>query len=149
MNKSIVVALGSAIVGALTAFGFFRFIVRPAAGPPGPCPGGDRHCIEVSVITVNGQSQIAPIPDHDVHDPGATISWMIATPGYTFPNNGIAFDKTGNPPSTSTEFINLHRVGNGTFRCTDRKNALGTFGYTVRLDGFPAVAPLDPFIVNR
>jgi hypothetical protein len=143
-----VVGLASALIGALIVFGYFMFVVRPS-GPSRPCPGSDRHCIEVSVVTVNGQPRIHDIPDHIVTDQGATISWMIATPGYTFPDDGIAFDKPGNPPTTSTEFVNLHRQGNGTFRCNDRKNNLGTFGYTVRLDGSPPVAPLDPFIVNR
>jgi hypothetical protein len=148
MNKTVFAAVLSAIAGALIVFGYFTF-VAPPPGPPRPCPGGDRHCLEVSVIVVDGRPQIAPIPDLEVRDQGATISWMIATPGYTFPDAGIAFDKPSNPPSTSTEFVNCHRQGNGTFRCTDRKNTLGKFGYTVKLEGSPAVAPLDPFIINR
>jgi hypothetical protein len=103
MNKTISAAVLSAIVGALIVFGYFKFVAAPP-GPPHPCPGGDRHCIEVSVIVVDEKPQIAPIPDLEVRDQGATISWMIATPGYTFPDQGIAFDKPSNPPSTPTDF---------------------------------------------
>jgi len=149
VNKSLIVAIGAAIVGALIVVTYNKLV--PLAPPPGACPGGDPHCIEVHVITVNGQAQIAPIADHYVRDPGAVISWMIGTSGYTFPSDGIAFNKASNPPPTSTEFINCHNAGADKFQCTDRKQSLGTFGYTVKLDasGVPPVSSLDPFVINN
>ena len=135
------------MVGALVVLAYFKF-VAPPAGSSNPCPGGERHCIPVYVITVGGKPKIADIPDHEVRDQGAAIFWKIGTPGYTFPVNGIAFDKPSNPPSTPTEF-NCNVQGNDTFKCIDKKNNLGTFGYTVKLQGSPAVPPLDPYIINN
>ena len=157
MNKSVLVAGGAAIAGALIVLVlvYFNFIAPPG-GPPSPCPGGDPHCIVVNVITVQGQPQIDAIPAHYVHDPGVVISWMIGpegySEGYSFPADGIAFNKPSNPPTTSTEFVNCHTAGAKKFVCTDKHNSVGAFGYSVKLDAAPGVGPvatLDPFIINR
>jgi hypothetical protein len=148
--RNLFVAIAGVIIGGVIALAYVLFVPNALLGLPGSqrtvC-GGDPHCLEVSVIPVGGQLQIAPIADHIEQDQGVVIFWKIATPGYRFPANGIAFNKPGNP-APHAEF-NCGPVSNTTFRCTDRNQSKGTFGYTVTLDGVPPVPPLDPYIINN
>jgi hypothetical protein len=148
MSRSAASAVGGLVVGALAAVVYFMLLTPT---PQGPCPGGDRHCIPVYVISVDGKARIAPIADHDVREQDAVITWSIGTAGYKFPSSGIAFAKPGNPPVTSTE-IRCHPAGDTRFVCTDRHTTLDKFGYIVTLEpvgGAPAVDPLDPWVINR
>jgi hypothetical protein len=150
MNKSVASAIGGLVVGALAAVVYFMLLTPT---PQSPCPGGDKYCIPVYVRVFDGNLRISPIPDKDVYDRGAVITWSIErNSGYTFPNDGIAFDKPGNPSGTSAEMINCHPAGDTKFVCTDRHTTLNRFGYTVKLvpvGAAPAVGPLDPWIINR
>ena len=143
MKTNWVFALVGLIIGGLIILAYQRF--NPPAGPPSPC-GGSPHCHDVYVVTVNGQPQILPIPDDTVHDQGVVIFWKIATPGYTFPSNGIAFNKPAFPTPAGEFECSL--VTSTTFRCIDHYHNQGKFGYTVTLGGSPAVQALDPFIIN-
>jgi hypothetical protein len=151
MNKTVVIAVGAAIVGALAVIAYNALVT--ALPPPGvragPCAGSNPHCIDVNVITVGGQAQIALIPDHKVNNNGVDIDWAIATQGYTFPANGITFvNKPGMPLPAANEF-SCSLFNSTTFRCKDTHHTMGTFGYTVTLSGSPAAPPLDPYILNH
>src|SRR5262245_11892155 len=124
MNKSVVMTVGGLIVGALAAVIYFTLL---APAPADPCRG-EKHCIPVYVIIVDGKAKIQDIADHEVREQGAVITWRIGTDNYNLPNNGIAFDKPGNPPGTSAEFIDCHTAGEKKFVCTDRHNTLNKFG---------------------
>jgi hypothetical protein len=147
MSRNVLVAVGGAIVGALIVFFYIKFIPPIPIPTPGPCAGSNPHCLVVSVITVNGQPQIAQIPDHPVHDQGAAIFWEIGSQGYSFPETGIAFNKQSAPTPTG-EFA-CAPVNTRTFKCIDAYHTKGTFGYTITLEGSPQAPPLDPFIVNN
>jgi hypothetical protein len=144
---NIFVAIAGAIIGGLIAIVYVLFVPNALPGSPRTACGGSPHCIDVSVITVGGKPQIALIADEPVHDQGVAIFWKIATPGYRFPANGIEFNKPANP-APAGEF-NCAPAGGTAFRCIDRYQNKGTFGYTVTLDGDPRVPPLDPFIINN
>ena len=136
-------------------------VLRPILFPPSPlpppvaglCANPSDRCIEVLVVTVAGQPQIAPVGTVSLPGQGA-IFWTIGTPGYTFPANGIDFANPGGNPSTkpvapSGEFSCGPMPGNAVFKCIDRHGSMGTFGYKVTLSGSPAVQPLDPWIINN
>jgi hypothetical protein len=148
MRTNVLVAIAGVIVGGLIVLVYY--VLVPFRVPaPSPC-GGSPHCIDVSVIMVGGQPQIPTIADENVHNQGVPIFWKIATPGYSFQNNGIVFSKPGYPPPPPGEFT-CGPIGNSpftTFKCIDQYHAKGKWAYTVTLDGSPVVPPLDPFIIN-
>ncbi len=69
------------------------------------------------------------------------ITWQVATPGYTFSENGIAIADGGEFDCRPTE-------GRRRFVCNNKHSKPGTYKYTITLIGFPFVFPLDPWIVN-
>jgi hypothetical protein len=147
MNKTVVIAVGAAITVVVAVL--IYTVQGPSfaqPGPPGPCAGGNPHCI---VVTVTGQA-INGIPNHQVHENHSVdIDWVIETQGYTFPANGIAFvDKPGVPLPDPNEF-SCSLFNSTTFRCKDKRHTPGTYGYTVTLSGSPAVQPLDPQVINN
>jgi hypothetical protein len=150
MNKTVVIVVGAAIavVVAILIYNAKGPASGLPGGTPGPCAGSNPHCI---VVTVSGGA-IVPIPDQDVnevHDHSVNIDWVIATPGYTFPANGITFTgKPGMPLPDPNEF-SCSLFNTTTFSCKDRNHTQGKFGYTVTLSGSPAVPPLDPYVINH
>jgi hypothetical protein len=145
MRTNVFVAVVGLIIGGLIVLLYNMFVALPAR-PLSPC-GGSPHCLDVSVISVGGQPQIVPIADEPVHDQGVMIFWKIATPGYSFPINGIAFNKPAFP--TPSGELTCAPVNSTTFRCKDSYHTMGKFGYIVTLEGSPAAPPLDPFIINN
>jgi hypothetical protein len=142
-NKSGLVAIGGAIVGALLVVLYFM-VIQPA---PLACNSA-ANCIPVYVINVNGKRQIQSIPDFERHGQGA-IFWQIQTAGFTFPSDGIKFDKTPLPPEGEfTECAVMPGFDGKKFKC-NAKGTRGTYGYTVKVTGSVAVPPLDPFVVNN
>jgi hypothetical protein len=155
MNKNVVVAIVSAIVGAsivLIYRALLPFPPPPPPPPPGPCTAANEHCIEIKVISVHGKPQIASIADEPVHAAGAVIFWTIKNTGsqnYSFADdNAIDFRKQ-DAPTPPNEFTPCGKMNGTTFKCIDKYNNKGTFGYWVKLDGSPPVDSLDPFIINN
>jgi hypothetical protein len=150
MRNNVLSAIGGLIVGALLVFLYFTGLAPLTGGRPGPCPGNP-HCIAISVSA----GVIAQIPDHQVHDAGAVIYWYIATAGYSFPDKGIDFYPTPPKPAPNQappgEFKNCGPMpqDNTTYKCIDAYHTMGKFGYTVTLNGSPAVTPLDPYVINN
>jgi hypothetical protein len=156
MNKSLGVTIAAAIVGAALAL-ILKHVLFPTPPLTGPCSSGQDHCKVVRVITVAGQPQIQAISDERFTAAGVMF-WEIETAGYTFPAKGIDFypATTTKLPATAApagEFFNCNPMpGNTVYKCNDKYTPggpPGPFGYTVTLDGSPAVAPLDPYILNN
>ncbi len=73
-----------------------------------------------------------------------TVTWHAPVKfNYTFGANGIVIEKKGN------EFVDCKPAVDGrSFSCLNKHTKPGTYKYTVTLDGKPAIAPLDPALVN-
>jgi len=132
MRKTVLVAVVSALV--LTACACNPPIITNTTGA------------NASVSVANGK--IVVVPDPLSFGPGTQnvlITWQLpSSSGYTFPNDGIVISNPGD------EIVNCHRVQNGLgFLCTNRHSKKGTYKYTIKVEGSPAVPPLDPVIVNN
>jgi len=159
MNKSVVAGIVSVVVGVALAYGAGELVVAHAQQPGGPgCPpglGDKDRCIEVTVTMTGGQPTIQAIPDQTMSAPGA-IWWHVKnSPGYSFPNDGIDFANPGAkaaaPANTFTQ-CGPQPPGNQRFKCVNNHpvaDPTHPYGYKVTLSGSPAVAPLDPFVVNN
>jgi hypothetical protein len=160
MGKNVIVAVVSAIIGALLVVIYQGLVpVPPIPGPIGKAPCGnkeEKHCIPVYVIMVGDTYEVQRIGNVEVKD-GGPIFWEIVSPGYTFPTTGalkgIDFEKTAKEnKAPDGEFSDCAPMpgpnGKDTkFRCTFRGNK-GKFPYDVHIDGPGNPKPLDPFIVN-
>jgi len=158
MNKNVVFGILGILLGAAGAYALLD-IIRPfPPAPPTPnCPGGlgaSDRCIEVAVITVGGQPQIAPIADVTMSAQGA-IWWVIKTSGYTFPANGIDFANPGTKlaaPAGTFSGCTPMPPNDQRYKCVNshpQASPTTPYGYKVTLSVSPAVTPLDPFIVNN
>ena len=151
MGKSVLIAISSAIVGALL---LFILLPKPAPVPTvsGPCKSGDKHCIPVYVIMVGDEYQVQGIANVEVRE-GGPIFWELGNRGYTFPEKGINFAEPGKPNAAPAgEFDRCapmpgYNGPNTKFRCTFG-GSKGKFPYKVSVDGPGTPKPLDPYIVN-
>jgi hypothetical protein len=151
MGKNLLIAIGSAIVGALL---LFVLLPKPAPAPPvaGPCKSGEKFCIPVYVIMVGDEYQVQQIANVTVSE-GGPIFWELADRNYTFPGNGIDFDTPGKgtaaPKGEFKECAPMPGFNgpNTKFRCTFG-GSKGKFPYKVNVDGLGTPKPLDPYIVN-
>jgi hypothetical protein len=153
--KNILVGIAGLIVIALILIFFFHG--RPSGVKVLAGCGGGPYCVEVSVDPGGGKPFIKPIDTKEVKGNGVDLTWKVVTPGYTFAANGIEFvgktiGGTYFPPPPAGEFTcPKPDVKNDTYKCHDKHEKLGPFGYKVTLDSTPPalpVAPLDPFILN-
>jgi hypothetical protein len=149
MGKNVLVAIGSAIVGALL---LFVLLPKPAPQVPGPCKSGEKFCIPVYVIMVGDEYQVQGIANVEVKE-GGPIFWELGNANYTFPANGIDFDTPGKgtaaPKGEFKECAPMpgYNGPNTKFRCTFG-GSKGKFPYKVNVDGLGTPKPLDPYIVN-
>jgi hypothetical protein len=163
MRTNVFVAVGGLIVGIVIALVLVPLLFPPPPIAKGPCSGGNPndHCIDVMVIMVGGQPQIALIADEQMKARGE-IFWTIKnSPGYSWPANGIDFANPGGTPATKPvapagEFTNCGPMpGNTTFKCHNGHGTIGSFGYKVTLATLtttpptPPVPSLDPWIINN
>ncbi|MFN2646158.1 MAG: hypothetical protein ABR570_14305 [Burkholderiales bacterium] len=85
-----------------------------------------------------------------IRDSGApTIKWKLRDPDYKLERIEFQPDSKGNNPASGCE-ANLNDESESS--CINNTSVVGTFKYTIRVapkTGAPAVAPLDPTIVNR
>jgi hypothetical protein len=96
-------------------------------------------------VSVNCAATCAAAVDHDrvLSRRNGKIDWVLETPGYTFNRtNGIVF------PSAPEKFP-CHVEADGRRYSCDNNAGPGEYKYTVNLVGSPAVAPLDPWVVNN
>ena len=72
------------------------------------------------------------------------FGWQWASDsGYTFPKDGIVINDAGD------EIIECRPAQGGlSFSCLNKHAKPGKYKYTIKLEGSPAVPPLDPIIVN-
>lgn len=72
------------------------------------------------------------------------FAWQLARDsGYTFPKDGVVIKDAGD------EIVECHPEQGGlSFSCLNKHTKPGKYKYTVKLEGSPAVAPLDPVLVN-
>jgi hypothetical protein len=111
------------------------------------CNSAQQCRVNVEVACVQGACSMSV--DHPrVFARGNDIVWLVVNkPGqsYVFPNDaGIAF-KT----EAGRNVFRCHAEANGDrYACMNRRTP-GTYEYGIRLNGSPAVPPLDPRIVNH
>jgi len=152
VKKTVIVAVMAAIVVASIVI-IYDAVVRNEPASAG-CQASQPNCIDVKVIPVGGTPVIQPIPVLKV-SAAAVITWKIVTDGYTFAGGGIDFytiTKQGHVATPAGEFHHCQVIANGrAFQCEDahQHSEPTGYGYTVTLQGSPAVAPLDPFVVNN
>ena len=132
MKKSVLVATVSALV--LTACACNPLDVRNT----------NPHYPNVSVV--DGK-YIVVVPDplyFPKADQNFKITWQLpADSKYTFPRDGIVINDAGD------EFPDCHQEQNGLrFACMNKHAKPGTYKYTIKVEGSPAVRPLDPVIMN-
>ena len=72
------------------------------------------------------------------------VTWHVPSKfNYTFGANGIVIEGRGN------EFTDCVPATDGkSFSCLNRHTKPGQYKYTITLEGKPAIAPLDPILVN-
>jgi hypothetical protein len=72
------------------------------------------------------------------------INWQLPPDSkYTFPKDGIVVN------DARDEITDCRPEKNGlAFSCLNRHSKPGKFKYTIKVDGSPAVPPLDPIIIN-
>lgn len=72
------------------------------------------------------------------------ITWQLPPDSkYTFPKDGIVINDAGD------EFPDCHQEQNGLrFACMNKHSKPGKYKYTIKVEGSPAVPPLDPVVVN-
>lgn len=111
------------------------------------CNSAQQCRVNVEVTCAQGTCSMTV--DHPrVFARGNDVVWIIVNrPGqsYAFNNDaGIAF-KT----DAGRNVFRCHAEANGNRYACMNRGALGTFEYGIRLNGSPAVPPLDPWIVNH
>jgi hypothetical protein len=98
------------------------------------------------VSVAGGKITVAPEPLQFAKDKhNVKITWQLpaGTP-YTFPKDGIVIGDGGD------EFPDCHPEQNGQrFACMNKHNKPGKYKYTIKVDGSPAVPPLDPIVINE
>ena len=110
------------------------------------CNSAQQCRVEVRVGCKQGACRIAV--DHPrVAARGNDVVWVVVNrsgQSYAFADDsGIAF-KSG----AGRDTFRCHAEANGSrYACVNRRTP-GTFEYGIRLVGAPAVAPLDPWVVN-
>lgn len=72
------------------------------------------------------------------------FKWQLASDSkYTFPKDGVVIK------DADTEIVECHPEQGGlAFSCLNKHAKPGRYKYTIKLEGTPAVPPLDPIIVN-
>ena len=143
MCKSNVLAV--LVLLALAGGGFVSSAAAQPAG--GLCTKPNEHCITVTIgKDASGAGKIGvdvPQIACDGTEPRDLLgrSKTQVRRSTRFPNNGIEFKS----PAGKQEF-KCGPNGNSkvVFRCTDPNKTKGTFEYGVKVDGAPAVPPLDP-----
>ena len=72
------------------------------------------------------------------------VTWKLpADSKYKFPKDGVVIKDAGE------EITDCRPAQDGlSFSCLNRHTKPGKYKYTVRLEGSPAIAPLDPVVVN-
>lgn len=72
------------------------------------------------------------------------VTWHVSPDSkYTFGKDGIVV------ADAREEIVDCRAAPDGmSFSCLNRHTKAGKYKYTVKLDGTPAVAPLDPTMVN-
>ncbi len=72
------------------------------------------------------------------------VTWKLPVDSkYKFPKDGVVIKDAGE------EIVDCRPAQDGlSFSCLNRHTKPGKFKYTVRLEGTPAIAPLDPVVVN-
>ena len=72
------------------------------------------------------------------------FAWQLPPDSqYTFPRDGVVVKDAGD------EIVDCHPEQNGLgFSCLNKHTKPGKYKYTIKLDGLPAVPPLDPIIDN-
>jgi hypothetical protein len=167
MNKSVLAGIAGVVIGIAVAYLLLDKIRPPAPPPPPPppvaavsCPGAGANdrCVEVAVVMVGGQPQIASIPDVAMPSQGV-IFWVSSTTGWTFPADGIDFANPGTPPPGSPpktvapagEFFNCGQMppGNSRYKCNNKHGSNGTYAYKVTVVNGGTTLTLDPFVVNN
>jgi hypothetical protein len=119
--------------------------VAPGAGKKLACLGAQCR-VQVSVDCFLGIFCRIAVDSDTIDVPrgnSPVLEWEVVTPGYAFADNGIAINDAGDEITC--------RPGEGTrqrFVCNNKHTKPGTYKYTIRLTGWPAVLPLDPWIVN-
>lgn len=132
MKKSVLVAAVSALV--LTGCACNPLDVRKIdPHNPGVFVVNDKY------IVVNQEPLYFPKGTQDVR-----ITWQLPSDSkYTFPRDGIVIKDAGD------EFADCHPEPNGLrFSCLNKHSKPGTYKYTIKVEGSPAVPPLDPIILN-
>lgn len=73
------------------------------------------------------------------------INWQLpADSKVRFPKDGIVFDRTA-----IEEIVDCRIDKEGlVFSCLNRHTKPGKYKYTIKVEGNPAIAPLDPTVVN-
>jgi len=104
------------------------------------------------VVTVEQGRIVVDVPRLHVAGANHVIFWNIDNDtgqGYTFPADGIRFTSQ----NAGDQIWSCDRVIPTRFRCKGGKSpgggAMLEFKYVVSVAGTPAVAPLDPFVVNN
>jgi hypothetical protein len=136
MNKYLVSVAAALMLSACATHGFDGH-----AG--GMCNEANTHCVQV---TVSGGTIAVDREKLRVRGPSHVIFWRINNAGgqnYSFPANGIDFDT-----DSGKKQFSCVRQQPTVFRCLDPNSERGEFKYTVRLEGSPAVKPLDPWVIN-
>jgi hypothetical protein len=72
------------------------------------------------------------------------INWQLPPDSkYTFPKDGIVVN------DAREEIVDCRVEKNGlAFSCLNRHTKPGKYKYTIKVEGSPAVAPLDPIVIN-
>jgi hypothetical protein len=132
MKKSVLVAAASALV--LTACACNTLNVRKI-DPQNP----GVFVVDSSYIVVDQEPLYFPKGKQNV-----TITWQLPSDSrYTFPKDGIVIKDAGD------EFPDCHPEQNRLrFACMNKHSKPGKYKYTIKVEGSPAVAPLDPTVLN-
>lgn len=132
-------ALASGLVALV-----FAAQAQQQAGPP-PCTASGNCTVQVRV-GANCAISVAPDPLAVAgRGQAKKITWEIATDGYVFASNGIAFK------AASAEFDEPELDGKK-FRWRDRHTTSGRYEYNVnvvRTGPNPATCSVDPVVVNE
>ena len=115
--------------------------------PPAPAGGGCTPGNCKVVVTVTSCTNITASPDPLLVGHANDIQWEFAaaTPGYSFPANGIVFSDPQFVPKPGV-------TGNGKkFIVNDRHTSQGSFKYDVTVvpDGGGSPCTVDPRITNN
>ncbi len=99
----------------------------------------------VSVTIQNNQVAVDQVQLR-VQGRNQQLQWNIQTPGWTFPQNGIAIT----PGNGSDQFRDPVIAQQGTrFILLDNNSSTGQFKYTVNVTNGSQTLSLDPYIINQ